>query len=221
MAGELLGEIRFILPARQGQKAREVCQQVWAQAVNLPHDRCGPIQATGVLAKEANPPAGTDPITGHLLTHRSADTLEAVAELIDGYRARLEIELLFHVLKNGCKVESLQLATLDGLQRALALYLIIAWRVAWLMRLGRTCPDLDAELLFDRDEWQAAFILNQKKPPTTAPRLNEVIRLIAKLGGFLARKNEGEPGVKTIWQGLHRVMDFAGGIKFLRELKTE
>ena len=69
------------------------------------------------------------------------------------------------------------------------------------MRLGRACPDLNAELLFDRDEWQGAFILNKKKPPQMPPTLNEVLRLVAKLGGFLARKGDGEPGVKTILAG--------------------
>jgi hypothetical protein len=44
-----------------------------------------------------------------------------------------------------------------------------------------------------------------------------VLRLIARLGGFLGRKRDGEPGVKTIWLGLQRVMDFAAGIKFARE----
>ena len=51
----------------------------------------------------------------------------------------------------------------------------------------------------------------------TLPRLNEVVRLVAMLGGFLARRGDGEPGVKTIWLGLQRVMDFAAGIRFARE----
>jgi hypothetical protein len=72
--------------------------------------------------------------------------------------------------------------------------------------------------LFERDEWRAAFILNKKKPPKHSPRLNEVVRLVAMLGGFLARKGDGEPGVKTIWQGLQRVTDFAAGLKYAREL---
>ncbi|WP_367949144.1 IS4 family transposase, partial [Paraburkholderia sp. NMBU_R16] len=42
--------------------------------------------------------------------------------------------------------------------------------------LGRTCPDLDAELLFEPDEWKAAFILNKTAPPDKPPRLNEVVR---------------------------------------------
>jgi hypothetical protein len=99
--------------------------------------------------------------------------------------------------------------------------MVVAWRIDRLMRLGRTCPDLDAELLFDRDEWRAAFILNKKKLPQKPPRLNEVIRLIAMLGGFLARKGDGEPGVQTIWLGMQRVMDFAAGLSYAREMEAE
>jgi hypothetical protein len=35
------------------------------------------------------------------------------------------------------------------------------------------------------------------------------VRWIAQLGGFLGRKGDGEPGVKTIWQGLRRLHDIA------------
>jgi hypothetical protein len=152
-----------------------------------------------------------------LLTNRPIDSFEAVTELIDWYRARWEIERFFHVLKNGCRVEALQLSTAERLQRALALFTVVAWRIARLMRLGRTCPDLDAALLFERDEWQAAYILNRKKVPKNPPKLNQVVRLVAMLGGFLARKGDGEPGVKTICPGLQRVVDFAAGIRFARD----
>ena len=43
--------------------------------------------------------------------------------------------------------------------------------------------------------------------------IDTVVRLIASFGGFLRRKGDGEPGVKTIWTGLQRVMDFAAGIR--------
>jgi len=49
------------------------------------------------------------------------------------------------------------------------------------------------------------------------PRLNAVLRLIAQLGGFLARESDGKPGVKTIWQGLQRVMDVATALQSMRE----
>lgn len=68
--------------------------------------------------------------------------------------------------------------------------MIVAWRVARLMRLGRTAPELDAALLFSTEEWQAAYILAKKRPPKQAPKLNTLIRLIAALGGLLGRKGE-------------------------------
>ena len=42
-----------------------------------------------------------------------------------------------------------------------------------------------------------------------------------RLGGFLARTGDGEPGVKTIWLGMQRIIDFAAGIKFSRELVAQ
>ena len=61
---------------------------------------------------------------------------------------------------------------------------------------------LPTQLLFEKDEWQAAYVLNKKKPPREVPALNTVVRLVAQLGGFLGRKGDGEPGVKTLWLGM-------------------
>jgi len=217
LASEALGGIRFTMPSRQGQKARDVRQRVWAKRVTVSDGKGSRIEVSCLVAREESAPEGVKPVEWRLLTNRPINSFEAATELIDWYRARWEIELFFHVLKNGCRVEALQLSTVARLERALALFMVVAWRIARLMRLGRTCPDLDAALLFEQDEWQAAYILNRKKVPKTPPRLNEVVRLVAMLGGFLARKGDGEPGVKTLWLGLQRVVDFAAGIRFARE----
>ena len=37
------------------------------------------------------------------------------------------------------------------------------------------------------------------------PKLNEVLRLITRLGGFLGHKSDGDPGVKTVWLGLKEI----------------
>lgn len=215
--GEALGGIRFTMPSRQGQKARDVRQRLWAKRTSIADGQGGQLEVSCLVAREEGAPAGVKPVEWRLLTNRPIASFEAAVELIDWYRARWEIELFFHVLKNGCRVEALQLSTVQRLERALALFMVVAWRIARLMRLGRTCPDLEAALLFEQEEWQAAYILNRKKVPKTPPKLNEVVRLVAMLGGFLARKSDGEPGVKTIWLGLQRVVDFAAGIRFARE----
>lgn len=216
-AGEALGGIRFTMPSRQGQKARDVRQHIWVKRTSVSDGRGDRIEVSCLVAREEGAPEGVKPVESRLLTNRPTDTFEAATELINWYRSRWEIELFFHVLKNGCRVEALQLSTMERLERALALYMVVAWRIAQLMRLGRTCPNLDAALLFEQDVWQAAYILNRKKVPKTPPRLNEVVRLVAMLGGFMGRKGDGEPGVKAIWLGLQRVMDFAVGFKFARE----
>jgi Transposase Tn5 dimerisation domain len=71
--------------------------------------------------------------------------------------------------------------------------------------------------MFESDAWKAAYILNKLKVPATPPTLNEVVRLVARRGGFLAQKGDAEPGVKTIWLDMQRIVDFAAGVRFSRE----
>ena len=219
-ATEVLGELSFVLPPTKTRKARAIRQQLRAKRVTLSDRRGGHLQVTCVIASEINPPKGETPIEWRLLTNREVGNFDAAAELVDWYRARWEIELFFLVLKQGCRVEALQLSTLARLEKALVLFMIVAWRIARLMRLGRAAPELDAALLFSPEEWQAAYILAKKRPPKQPPRLNTLIRLIAGLGGFLGRKCDGEPGVQTLWLGLQRVRDFAEGMRFAQELQV-
>lgn len=215
-SGRCVGEIAFTMGSRHGVKARTVRQQLWVQRIELPAGKGKTVSATCIVAREFDAPAGVKPIEWRLLTNRVAASLDDAIELIDWYRARWEIEMLFNILKNACRVEALQLGTVERLERALALFMVVAWRIAHLMRLGRTCPDLDAELFFDCDEIRGAYLLTDVKQPAK-PTLNEVLRLIARLGGFLGRKGDGEPGVKTIWLGLKEVHVAA---KTLRGLRT-
>ena len=212
----VLGSVRFELPAGRGRKARPVQQSVRAEQVEMGDGAGGQLNVTCVLAEEANPPAGTKPVVWRLLSNRPVGTLEQAVELIDWYRARWEIELFFLILKEGCRIEALQLGRAERIETALALYLVVAWRINRLMRLGRSLPQLPADLLFEQDEWQAAYILNKKPVPKTVPQLNAVVRLIARLGGFLCRKGDGEPGAKTLWLGLRDIAVFVQGARFAR-----
>ena len=175
------------------------------------------LEVTCIEASEINAPAGVKAVQWRLLTNRLVQTLEQAAELIDWYRVRWEIELFFLILKEGCRIEALQLRHSSRIESALALYMIIAWRINRLMRLGRAQPQIEASLFFETEEWQGAYILNKKAVPKKAPCLNEVIRLIAQLGGFLARRGDGEPGAKTLWLGLRDIAVFVEGVRFDRQ----
>ena len=95
------------------------------------------MQVTALLAREEHPPAGEQAIEWRLLTNRSATTLEEAVELIEWYRRGWLVEVFFRILKSGCRVEALQLGTLERLERALVIYLLIAWRILHLVTWGR------------------------------------------------------------------------------------
>ncbi len=207
-----VGEIQFMMAARVGRKARTVKQVRRMKRVALP---CG-VAATCVIAKEVDPPVGVKPVEWRFRTNRVPHGHDDLVELVDWYSARWEIEIYFPILKNGCRVEELQLAAVDCTERALALFMIVAWRIAYLMRVGRTCPDLDAVLFFGPDEIHGGHLLIKKRMPEGVERLNAVLRLVAQRGGFFVRTGDDEPGAKIIWQGLERVMKAADTLRGLR-----
>jgi len=114
------------------------------------------------------------------------ETAEQAAEKLAWYLCRWQIEIYFRILKSGCKVEEMQLQTLERLEPALAFYKIIAWRVLYLTMLGRECPELSCNLVFADEEWQAIYIVVKRQPPPAdPPSLDTMVRMVAGFGGFL------------------------------------
>ena len=93
--------------------------------------------------------------------------------------------------------------------------MVVSWRIARLMRVGRTCPELDASLFFEPDEIHGAHVLCKKARPKKPPTLNQMIRMVGSLGGFLGRKSDGEPGWQTIWRGWQRLMWMCEGANLI------
>lgn len=174
-------------------------------------ERLEPVSLQVILAVEDNPPAGVEPVCWLLLTTLAVSCFEDVVECLRWYSYRWLIERYHYVLKSGCRLEQLQLETGERIQRALATYTIVAWRLLWITYLARYHPDTPADTVLATHEWQALYCTIHKTstPPVSPPSLNTCVRWIAQLGGFLARKGDGEPGVKTIWQGLRRLHDIA------------
>jgi hypothetical protein len=166
-----------------------------------------------VLARETDPPQGVEPINWLLITTLPIENMEQAIEKIKWYRQRWRIERYHYVLKSGCKVEELQLESSEGLQNAIAVYSVVAWKLLWLKYESETEPELPCDIVLDKNEWQALYcVINRVSiPPTQPPTLKEATLMIAKLGGFLGRKSDGNPGVKVIWRGLRRLNDIAEG----------
>ena len=162
-----------------------------------------------ILVSEPDPPQGVAPVQWLLVTSLPLTTVSAVLTCIRYYRLRWLVERFHYVLKSGCQVEKLQLGHAARLQRALTIYSAVA---AWLLQathLARTTPDGPATLIMADEVWRVLLRVRYPHRPLPAepPTVREAIRLVAQLGGFLARTGDGEPGEKTIWRGFRRLAD--------------
>jgi hypothetical protein len=196
------------------RKPRTAQVEVRVVAVTLrppprPDRELPPVAVNVILVEEVSPPPGEQPIQWLLLTTLPIETDEQIRSGVDYYCARWGIEVFFKTLKSGCRIEERQFEYLDRELNAIAVYTIVAWRVMALCRLGRACPELSCEVLFETSEWQAVHLIVEKRPlPEKPPTLNQLIRMIALLGGYVPRKST-DPGTQTLWIGLQRMHDFA------------
>jgi hypothetical protein len=162
-----------------------------------------------VLVEEMNPPAGQTPIQWVLITTLPIDTPEQVMTIVAYYCIRWQIEVYFRTLKSGCRIEARYFERLGRLLNCVAVYSIVAWKVLYLCRLSRECPDLDCEVVFEPSEWKAVYMaVRKKEPPAEPPTLNEIVRMVASLGGYVIRRST-QPGTQTLWLGLQRLHDLS------------
>jgi Transposase DNA-binding/Transposase Tn5 dimerisation domain len=199
---------------RQNRETRQAKVEVRAATLTLrapsrPDRELPPVTVNVVLVRELNPPAGETPVEWILVTTLPIDTLEQVRTIVEYYCVRWSIEVFFRTLKSGCRIERRRFEDVERVLPCLAICLIVAWRTLFVCRMGRECPDLDCEAIFEPSEWKAVWMaVHRKKPPRKAPRLSEMVHLIASLGGYIERPNS-EPGAQTVWIGLQRMYDLA------------
>jgi len=200
---------------RQPRQSRKARMEVRAARVTLrppwrADRKLPPVTVNAVLVSEVDPPEDDAAVEWLLLTSLPVDEVEQVRQVIQYYCVRWMIEVFFRVLKSGCRVEARRFEHIDRLLSCLAVYLIVAWRTLYVCRLGRGCPEISCEAVFEPAEWKSVWqVIHRTTPPSRPPRLGEMVRLVAQLGGYVNRKAGAPPGPQTIWLGLQRVHDFA------------
>jgi Transposase DNA-binding/Transposase Tn5 dimerisation domain/Transposase DDE domain len=202
-----------LLPPRQAVRALAEWWQKHPEVERLAPERLEPVRVGVVLVDEVEVPPGVKPLRWLLLTSLSVKAAREALTVIGYYRLRWLVERYHYVLKSGCQVERLQLETAERLRRALAVYSEVAWRLLALTYQARATPETPCTTAPDGLDWRLAWLAVSPKRalPDEPPDLRTVIRLIAMLGGFLGRKGDGEPGVKTLWRGLRRLSDMVAG----------
>jgi transposase-like protein/transposase Tn5 family protein len=211
-AAPTLGEIEFAIPSTEKRSGRKVRQQLKALSVKMkPRHKNVSVKINVVMAIEENPPQGEEALMWILITSLPIETFDEVVRVINYYLCRWEIETFFKVLKSGCKIEERQLQTTDRMKALITMFMILAWRVMYTMMMGRVHGEMPCDVIFNEVEWRSVYkILHRKKElPKKAPSLGEFIKMVATFGGYVDRKSEGPPGVKVVWKGMARMLDFA------------
>ena len=177
----------------------------------------GSIEVYIVSAIEIEPPKGQEKIFWQLITNVATESFEDAVTRIQWYTQRWKIETFHRTLKSGCKVEELQSESAEKLMKLIAIYSIIAMEIMQLSYVARTRPDESCEICLTEDEWKILYrVVNKTKTiPSSTPTIKEAVVMIAKLGGFLARKSDGFPGVTVIWRGLTNFYTILDAIPFL------
>jgi hypothetical protein len=168
-----------------------------------------PVSVWAVWAREIEPPQRIEPLEWMLLTTCAVESFAQATEKIAWYAARWGIEVYHRTLKSGCQIETRQLGAADRIEACLAIDMVVAWRILHLTKLGREHPDVPCTVYFSDMEWKAllTYINRSAIVPSEPPTLREATRMVARLGGFLGRKCDGEPGTQTLWLGLQRLDD--------------
>jgi hypothetical protein len=212
-AAAVLGEVTVAVP--RGPKRKERAAQLLVRAATVEivppratgRSKLVPVRVQIVLAEEHESPKGQRPIRWMLLTTMPVAGIDDAIRMITWYKRRWLIERFHFALKDGCKVEELQLEHVDRLKRAIAVYSLVALHILRLRYFSELHPDASCETVLKPDEWKALHVLitKSKRLPAQVPSIREAVGWLARLGGFLARKGDGEPGVKTIWRGMRKL----------------
>ena len=201
------------LRGRDGKPKRTVNLQVaWGQCdIQSPHEgkeRFGPpLRVSVVRCWEAAPEAGQEGLEWILVTSIVVRDAADALRVIEWYEHRWLIEEYHKCLKTGCSIEKRQLTTAHSLQACLGFLAIIALRLIQLRETSRQEPETPA-----RHSVEPSLIETVQRYFRLSPTdltLREFWRLVARLGGFIGRKSDGDPGWQTLWRGWLRLQDLA------------
>jgi hypothetical protein len=168
-------------------------------------DRSGPSRLEGWVVRvwEADTPAGEDPIEWVLWTTIPVRSVTEALEISRWYSLRWLIEEYHKCLKSGCKVEKRQLEDASRLGPCIGILAVVGVRLLQLKLAVKREPDRPAKECVSPLHVRVLGMYRQQD--MTGLTVGAFFREVAKLGGFLARKGDGDPGWQTLWRGWQRL----------------
>lgn len=219
-----LGHKTLTVRGRKDRAGRQATLGVRAMALTLLSPKNGPdkphrkgqerpeaLQCWAVGVYEINAPEGEDPIEWVILTDEPVTDLKSTLKVAYWYSCRWLIEEYHKCLKSGCRMEERQLEQARRLQSLLGILAIVAVRLLQLKHQAKVNPHaLACSIVPDRYVQTLAAYLQQ--PPAKPLTAGQFWRETARLGGFIGRKSDGDPGWMTLWRGWQHLELLADGM---------
>jgi len=217
-SAQRMGHYEFDVSGSHGRKARRARIDVHVKKVDLSLKSLGEAQLWAVLAQEVGTtPEGEDPIEWLLLTNYPVADFAEAKMVVQGYGYRWRIEDFHRTWKTTCRVEDLQLRSVDAVRRWATTLAVVAMRVQRLTHLARHQPDAPASVELSDDEIKALVINKQTKKTRGQPlSIALAVTWIAELGGYTGKSSGGPPGALTISRGLQWLEPAAATVAAMR-----
>lgn len=143
-----------------------------------------------------------------LITNLPVESEEDARRIIEIYRRRWLIEDYHKALKTGCRIEDNQLKQASRILSLFGLLGVIATQLLAMREYCRLSPTTRVEEAIP-ELWIKVI---ERRLNVKLETVRDFWHCLARLGGFIGRKSDGEPGWQTIWGGYTRLQDMLWGV---------
>lgn len=182
----------------------------WAKAKLLPPGKTGSLAGEEVTYIRVWCPERPK-LEWLLITNLPVENEEDARRIVEIYRRRWLIEDYHKALKTGCRIEDNQLKQASRILALFGMIGVIATQLLAMREHCRLSPTTPVEKAVPK-RW---IMLIERKLNVKLETVRDFWRCLARLGGFIGRKSDGEPGWQTIWGGYTRLQDMLEGANLL------
>ena len=144
-----------------------------------------------------------------LLCSVRTEKIEEIRQRQQWYTVRWGVEVYHDIEKNGCSEEDRRFESAGSMIACLGILAVVAVRIYQMRLAVKTMPDAPACEVATAEE----IAVMEERLGKKALSVSQFVRGVAKLGGFLGRKGDGEPGVRALWRGYQRLQDMVAGFR--------
>lgn len=178
------------------------------------------VEMSVVWTREVDCPKGVEPLDWMIYTSHDVTSFDDACKIINWYKERWLVEEFFKALKTGCRMEVRQLRSSNGLESLCGVLCVTAFELLRLKRISQSAPLRPARKVVP-PLWVEMLRVAMQCQRRHVETIEGFCRTLARLGGFLGRRSDGNPGWQKLWAGWSKLNSMVHGAEVLTKLKQE